>query len=228
MIFGNNQAGYGIVHRRVGGRYDSCGDLVLATMNWTGMDLRSRRALPEAYLASHRDGDEAGGNARETTPDILTVSSEGRSTEAIVKALSAMPGELARLVNGKSDEQLAQPSQDGGSGMVEILPHLRDWEVILAERVDLMLTEDAPTLEDYDDSLWAIEHGYGEQDPRQALDEFSKRRAALVERLEALDAAEWNRTGIMPKPGRVTLHWLLNLFCDHDAKHLVQARDVLA
>ena len=40
--------------------------------------------------------------------------------------------------------------------------------------------------------------------------------------------ADWNRVAIMAKPGRVTLHWLLDLFCDHDAKHLVQARDVLA
>ncbi len=192
------------------------------------MEFRSRWALPDPYLASHRDGDEAGGSAVETTPAILTVPPEGRSTETVVKALSAMPGDLARLVNGKSDEQLAQPAQDGGSGMVEILPHLRDWEVILADRVELMLIEDAPTLEDYDDSLWAIEHGYGDQDPRQALEEFRKRRAALVERLDTLDAAAWRRVGIMPKQGRVTLHWLLNLFCDHDAKHLVQARDVLA
>jgi hypothetical protein len=240
MMFGNNQVEYGHLRRkggwavrlvrRPGVRHPGVGGCLalFARMNWTGMDFRSRWTLPDPFLASHRDGDEAGGNAMETTPDILTVSPEGRSTEAIVKALSAMPGELARLVDGKSDEQLARPSQDGGSGMVEILPHLRDWEVILADRVDLMLTEDAPTLEDYDDSLWAIEHGYGDQDPRQALDEFSERRAALVERLEALDAAAWNRTGIMPKPGRVTLHWLLNLFCDHDAKHLVQARDVLA
>jgi hypothetical protein len=192
------------------------------------MDFRSRWALPNPYLAPHRDGDEAGGSAVEATPAVLTVPPDGRSVEAIVKALSTLPGELARLVNGKSDEQLARPAQDGGSGMVEILPHLRDWEVILADRVDLVLTEDAPTLEDYDDALWAIEHGYWEQDPRQALAEFSELRAALVERLESLDPAEWNRVGILARQGRVTLHWLLNLFCDHDAKHLVQARDVLA
>ena len=98
-------------------------------------------------------------------------------------ALAAMPGELARLVQGKSDEQLWQPAQDGGSGMVEILPHLRDWEVILADRVDLILTEDVPTLEDYDDSLWAIEHGYRDQDPRAGAGGVQRAANALVNRL---------------------------------------------
>ncbi len=189
------------------------------------MEKRDSLVLPVACLST-LDGGTGGGI--ESSPTVLTVAPDGRAPDTIVRALAAMPSELVRLVQGKSDEQLWQPAQDGGSGMVEILPHLRDWEVILGNRVDLILTVDAPTLEDYDDTLWAIEHGYRDQDPREALAEFRERREALVERLQALDTGSWNRVGIMPKQGRVTLHWLLNLFCDHDAKHLVQARDVLA
>ncbi len=131
-------------------------------------------------------------------------------------------------MNDKPDSRLLEPAQDGGWGLVELLPHLRDWEEILAERVDRILGEDEPAFEEFDDSLWAIEHGYREQNPREVLTDFAALRAALVERLEALPADDWNRVGILARQGRVTLHWLLNQFCDHDAKHVVQARDVLA
>jgi hypothetical protein len=92
----------------------------------------------------------------------------------------------------------------------------------------LILDQDAPSLEEYDDSLWAIEHGYRDQQPREALREFTAMRGGLVERLRTLEPAAWNRVGILPKRGKVTLHWLMDSVCNHDAKHVMQARDVLA
>ncbi len=158
----------------------------------------------------------------------MTVSEGGRSIDAVVAALASVPVEIARLIDGKSPDELTRPAQDGGWGLVEILPHLRDWEEIIDARLSAILTEDEPALEEYDDSLWAIEHGYSEQDTRAAFDRFVALRGALVERLGALGEDDWNRVGILPKRGRVTLHWLMNSICNHDAKHVVQARDVLA
>ena len=68
-----------------------------------------------------------------------------------------------------------RPAQDGGWGLVEILPHLRDWELIFRDRVALILEEEEPALEEYDDSLWAIEHDYRDQDPQVAFQEFAGR-----------------------------------------------------
>ncbi|HYI25438.1 MAG TPA: DinB family protein [Thermomicrobiales bacterium] len=189
------------------------------------MQKHSLWAVPAPALAAHHD--LAAGGSDEGSA-VLTVPPGGRLPENVVATLASMPGELNRLVQGKSDEQLWQPAQDGGWGMVEILPHLRDWEVIIADRVDRILTQEMPTLDEYDDSLWAIEHDYRDQDPRAALAEFSERRNALVNRLREIDDADWGRVAILAKPGRVTLHWLLDRLCDHDAKHLLQARDVLA
>lgn len=200
------------------------------------MPMRSPWAAPDTRLAAHHDGESAGGDHRpgadgargENRHPVRTVDAGGRSIEAVRTALAAVPGEFSRLVNNKTNEQLMRPAQDGGFGMVEILPHMRDWETILGERVARILEEDEPSLEEYDDSLWAIEHAYREQDPRQALQEFSALRSSLVARLEALPPEQWSRVGILAKHGRVTLHWLLDRFCDHDAKHVLQARDVLA
>jgi hypothetical protein len=201
------------------------------------MHMRTLRAVPAPYLAAHHDGGSPGSGAHPepdgardngSAPTVRSVDANGRSPEAVRAALAAVPGDLTRLVNNKSDDDLMRPAQDGGWGLVEILPHLRDWERILGERVRRVLEEDAPSFEDHDDSLWAIEHGYRDQDPREALREFVDLRTALVERLESLTPGEWQRVAVLPRQGRVTLHWMLDRFCDHDTKHVVQARDVLA
>jgi hypothetical protein len=189
-----------------------------------------------AHFAPHLEGGDSGSEHRSAQEPsshsgdqaVQTVEEGGRSIEAVTSALASVPHDLARLIDGRSDDDLTQPAQDGGWGLVEILPHFADWEEINAHRVDLVLTEEAPGLEEHDDSLWAIEHGYRDQDPREAFQRFSERREALVERLGGLEPADWERVGILAKRGRVTLHWLLNSICNHDAKHVVQARDVLA
>lgn len=151
-----------------------------------------------------------------------------RTPEGILADLAATIGEFQRLLNGRKLDDLAQPAQDGGWGIVEILPHMRDWELIYRDRLPMALEHDEPTLEEYDDSLWAIEHAYSEQDPETTWDEFRALREALVARLTAMSPDDWQRVVILPKQGRVTLQWLMNNLTAHDAKHLVQARDVLA
>ena len=161
-------------------------------------------------------------------PDVLTVDVHVRPVEAVLANLRSIPVELGRLIEGRSLDDLVRPAQDGGWGLVEIIPHFRDWEVIYAERLDLILAEDPATVQEYDDSLWAIEHGYRDLDPRETFAEFVGLRERLVERLGELARPEWQRIVVLPKRGRVTLHWLMSSLYDHDTKHLVQARDVLA
>jgi hypothetical protein len=167
-----------------------------------------------------------GGNGVGT--DVLTIDEQVRPTATVVAALGSVPGELGRLIEGRSREDLMQPAQDGGWGLVEIIPHFRDWEVVYAERLDQVLAENPATVQEQDDSLWAIEHGYRDLDPRETFMEFAQLRERLVERLAALAPAEWQRIVILPKRGQVTLHWLMSSLYDHDAKHLMQAREVLA
>lgn len=198
------------------------------------MPMPARKALPTAHLVPNQDGasDHSSGapppDHADDNGEVSGIAVGGRSADAIVAALAAVPDDLARLIDGRSAEELARPAQDGGWGLVEILPHLRDWEEIIGDRVATILAEHEPALEGHDDSLWAIEHGYRDQDSLAAFQEFSERRRDLVERLAALAPEDWGRPAILPKRGRVTLHWLMDSVCDHDAKHVVQARDVLA
>lgn len=174
------------------------------------------------------DNMKADGSSRDRKRSRAPGDASGRSIDAIRTALAAVPDDLARLLADRSQEELSQPSQDGGWGIVEILPHFLDWERVIRSRVDCILTEETPELEEHDDSLWAIEHDYSSQDSVTVLKEFRGLRESLVARLDEVDEAAWNRSGILPKHGTITLHWLLNNVCDHDARHVMQVKDVLA
>lgn len=152
-----------------------------------------------------------------------------RSPEEIVAALAAFPDELARAIASEDDpEALMRPASDGGWGVVEILPHLRDWEAIYFERMEKILAEEHPYLPGYDDALWSIERDYRGQDPQQTFAAFRELRERTIDLLRSLPAEGWARTGEHGYYGSISLQWLGNHIVDHDQEHLQQARDALA
>ncbi|HEU0164531.1 MAG TPA: DinB family protein [Thermomicrobiales bacterium] len=164
----------------------------------------------------------------EPTNGVPVVAFEGlRDRENIHRALVAAVGDFERLIAGKSRETLAQPANDGRWGMVEILPHMRDWEKVNHDRIARVLNEENPHLEMPDDSLWAIEHDYAAQDPVRVFEEFKGLRGELVDLVEHLDDDAWSLPATLDGIGEINLHWLLNNVCVHDGHHLQQARDLL-
>jgi hypothetical protein len=156
------------------------------------------------------------------------VPQPSRTVPEVLAALHATSGEFERLISGQSDEALARPASDGEWGVVEILPHLRDWEGIWQLWTHRLLDEDTPRLEEIDDSLWDIEHNYAAERVPHALAAFAERRSDTIHLLESLDDAAWQRAAVHPRFGRLTLHQLAERMCDHDARHIEQARDALA
>ena len=151
-----------------------------------------------------------------------------RAPGEIVAALAAFPDELDRTLHDRSAEALLKPARDGGWGVVEVLPHLRDWEEVLSERIDALLTRERPRLQAYDDDLWVIERDYRGQEPRATLASFRELRQNNVARLRDLPPEAWHCTGEHDTLGEVSLQWLTDDICDHDAEHLEQIRDALA
>ena len=152
-----------------------------------------------------------------------------RSRDETLATLAGYPIEFKRQVLDPADnEAMIRPAFDGGWGIVEILPHLRDWEEIYVDRIQLMLNEDGPELPAFDDTLWSIERDYRGQDPMDTYAAFLQLRQELVSLLTAASLDQWSRTGVHGYYGEITLHWLANHICDHDAEHLQQARDALS
>lgn len=185
---------------------------------------------PEA--ASYRQDDAPHGD--DSTPPIIEpddgsgIGEPDRAIDQILAALGATPLEFARLIEGQSEEALAKPASDGEWGVVEILPHLRDWEEVYLGWIRHLLDEETPVLEAVDDSLWAIEHDYANEHVPEALASFTSDREEVVQLLESLDEPAWQREAVHPQLGRITLHQLADRMCDHDARHMEQARDALS
>jgi hypothetical protein len=151
-----------------------------------------------------------------------------RSRDEILRALAHFPAEFKRTVLDAADrEALMRPAFDGGWGIVEVLPHLRDWEVIYLDRANRILTEDEPALPGFDDTLWSIERDYRGQDPYETFAAFTGLREDLVALLQEATPDQWERIGVHGAYGAITLHWMADHICDHDDEHLQQARDAL-
>jgi hypothetical protein len=159
----------------------------------------------------------------------VTTANTERPAAEIIATLAGFPDELARSIFSNNEpEDLLQPSSDGGWGVVEIIPHLRDWEAIYFERARRIVNEDHPSLPAFDDTLWSIERDYREQDPQTTFEEFRKTRAEFVDFLKSLPEDAWLRTGKHSYYGDIDLLWMGRHIIEHDQEHLQQARDALA
>lgn len=188
-------------------------------------------AADDDAATSYRQDDAPPGDGPEpqhTHDNDPQVFPPSRSVAEILAVLRATPAELERLISGQSDEALARPASDGEWGVVEILPHLGDWEEVQQVWMHRLIDEHLPALEPVDDSLWAIERDYAGQPPAESLATFAELRAETLRLLESLDGDAWQRQVVHPRVGRLTLHQLAERMCDHDARHIEQARDALA
>lgn len=159
----------------------------------------------------------------------MPVTNSERPPAEIIAELSSFPDELARAVfSGNDPESLMQPSSDGGWGVVEIIPHLRDWDAIYFERARKIVNEENPHLPAFDDTLWSIERDYREQDPRLTFEDFRKKRGEFVDFLKSLPESAWDRVGNHSYYGEITLAWMGNHIIEHDQEHLEQAKDALS
>ena len=152
-----------------------------------------------------------------------------RSKEHLLEELERYPDELERVVFAShvTDDDRFRPGSDGGWGIVEILPHVRDWEQIYLERAHAFAEQDHPHILGYDDALWPIERDYRGQDPAEVMQEFRNLRAEHVAFLRSLAPENWNSPGDHSLFGAITLLWMENHVVEHDREHLQQATDVL-
>ncbi len=155
----------------------------------------------------------------------MAIDTESR--DRLVDVLGEYPARLHELVSSADDDALTRAGPEGSWGVVEVLCHLRDWEWIFGRRIARMIEEDDPSFETIDDSLWPIDRDYLSQDPSIVLEEFAELRADLVGILAELRMSEWERTGHLPRRGRVTISWYAEFIANHDREHLQQIRRAL-
>jgi uncharacterized damage-inducible protein DinB len=127
---------------------------------------------------------------------------------------------LAISLNGVSAETLSARPIPGKWSAHDQLAHLARYHEIFLQRIDRILAEQAPEFPRYraeDDPEWPAWLGLPTP---QLLAQITSMRAKLMARLRSLSEEDFERTGMHPKFGAMSLSLWLEFFLMHEAHHL--------
>jgi uncharacterized damage-inducible protein DinB len=127
---------------------------------------------------------------------------------------------LAVALSGVPVDELSVSVVPGKWSAHEQLAHLARYHQIFLQRIERILAEQTPAFPRYraeEDPEWTTWSGLPTQ---QVLVRLSSMRAKLMARMRSLSEGDFERTGIHPKFGEMTLSLWLEFFLVHEAHHL--------
>jgi uncharacterized damage-inducible protein DinB len=149
--------------------------------------------------------------------------------EQRIQRLTHTADELAAAIRGQSDAVLSRRPDAKNWAAKEVVCHLRDAEEAFGGRFEQILAMDTdPTLAGPNADRIAEERQYLRNDAGEALAAFRRRRRETLEVFGKLTPAQWDKGGLHPVRGRITLDGFLTLMAWHDDNHLDQLRRALA
>lgn len=133
--------------------------------------------------------------------------------------LAELPAALPPLVDGLTDAELGRPEAPGKWSIAQVLDHLADQETVNAFRFRVVVAEDEPPIQGYDQDRWAARLRYGNAAPRTILSELVGLRARNLRLLRALGPDELRRVGHHQERGPESVEHILRLNAGHDIVH---------
>jgi uncharacterized damage-inducible protein DinB len=153
-----------------------------------------------------------------TQDDVAKMPREER-----LRRLGEAAARLAHAITGQSESVLARRPDGKNWAPKEVVCHLRDTEELFMLRFQTIVGMDEPKLLTAADAdRWAEERQYLRNDTALALAAFRKRREETLALLRALVTGDWQRGGIHPVRGRMTVDDFVTLIVWHDDNHLEQ------
>ena len=104
--------------------------------------------------------------------------------------------------------------------------HVRDVFRKFDERLRLMLDENEPHFENWDQDRTAVEERYSEQDPSVVSVQLIGAAASLASRFDSVGGAQWSRTGVRSDGSAFTVRSIAKYLMHDPVHHLALARDV--
>lgn len=130
---------------------------------------------------------------------------------------------LSALEDFPADKMTAHPLPGKWSAR-EIVHHLADSESTSAIRLRKLLVEDAPTIQGYDQELFATRLKYNERDIEPALEAFRAARATTSQLFTFMSEDDWKREGHHTESGKFGVQEWLRVYAVHAHDHAQQIR----
>ena len=131
---------------------------------------------------------------------------------------------LVATVTGESDVVLGRRPDVKNWAPKEVLCHLRDTEEFFGVRFAMIAAMDEPRFLPVDVDRWAEERQYLRNDAAEVIRAFRRRREESLTHLRGLAPEGWQRGGVHPTRGRMTVSDFVVLMVWHDDNHLEQIR----
>lgn len=144
----------------------------------------------------------------------------------VLADLESGPGALAAATRALSDEVIRRRPSPDKWAIVEIACHLRDIERVHVQRFTKVAHQEKPALWVLDNEKTALSLRYREADLRAVIREWKGVREDALALLRSLPHASWQRTGLHPKRGEMTLEQLAVFLTDHERKHLDRIKEL--
>ena len=144
---------------------------------------------------------------------------------ALLPCLRATPAALQAALCVLPEAQWSERGDPQEWSPLEILCHLRDTEieVVLPQQAQV-LAEQNPFIVRGDTNQWVVDRAYNASDPVETMLVYMAARQAMVARLQALPATEWQRPARHTVFGPTRLCELAAIAVEHDRAHVAQAR----
>lgn len=137
-----------------------------------------------------------------------------------IATLAELPGCLRDAVSGLNDGQLNTPYREGGWTVRQVVHHIADSHMIAYIRLRRSLTEEWPTLQPYNEKIWAMLDDAKTAPPDWSLTLIDGLHARWVRLLKSLGAGEWQRGFIHPRMGPMTIEAATLLYAWHSRHHV--------
>jgi hypothetical protein len=141
--------------------------------------------------------------------------------------LSEMAPWLTTRLRGVAEPVLRRPEALGKWSVVEVIQHLADSDLVAGFRVRMVLSEERPLLQGYDQDRWASEFRYREVPLALALDQLRVLRAANLHLWKQLSPQQLERVGHHAERGPESVGHILRLMGGHDLVHRQQIDRIL-
>jgi hypothetical protein len=129
-------------------------------------------------------------------------------------------GDLANAIAGLAREDLLAVPVPNTWSIQQIILHLVDSDLILADRMKRVIAEENPLLIGFDESKFAAQLRYDLMDANLACEVFKGNRRLMSVLLKHIPDTVFQRTGVHNERGKVTLLDLMKNATRHVVHHL--------
>lgn len=146
-------------------------------------------------------------------------------TDELIRVYAAAPERLKKVVEDLSVKELQAHPKSGKWSIQEIVVHLSDAEIMGAARIRQTFAEPGSTFAVYDQAVWAQQFDYQNFDTKSfysAMMLFDALRLTTTKIFKRAKETDWQKSGIHPEWGDMTLRQLLELYADHGERHIAQ------